>query len=353
MARHPGVLLTGGAPDNQAGRLVLQQAELLGAWRWHESWAGAWSLAGHDGEPLRTESALVETRHQIAGAQWALRLGRQPMGLGDVVDGAARLQDYGQKPLAHRAALGDAEPEDGLRLSWRPPPEDGWQALSVGLWRGRGFPGSQAGAWAPSLLAQWGHGHATLHGLAAHWRPQARGATALMADGMPAHHHGVPDCRDTTTGRVCFSGRSTVLGVSAAVDGWMADRLLLQGAWLWRRERGALYDATREAELRSDVQGAWVDLQWRWGEDWRTGGRLERLVPRNRVAGRAPAELAAAAGLAEAVAVHRATATLQWRWQQALGLTLEVGQERASGQSPQPWGALRLTWDRPTLLEGH
>ena len=355
--RLQGVLQTGQSQEDQRHALVLQQAALDLGWRWTRHLGVQWRLSSHDGGEAHTDVARLEANTAVAGGELRARLGRQDVALGTLLDDAGTFDGFAQQPLAKSATLLDGSwTDDGLELQWRRPAERGVQAVALGVWRARAFPGGPQGPVAPSLRLEAGWGHLSAQLFGAWLQPQSRGAQAFSASG--GHSHGVPDCSVSTLNRVCFDGRSRLLGLALGHDGGLDGRLRLRLAGMMRREDGTLSSTSAAAALRSRVSGVWADAFWRapgaWGH-WQLAGRLEQLVPRNTLQGANPAVLAEGAGLLASPTVRRQTLAVGydgWRVLGRPGLVLwaELGRQQAGPETAQTWAGLRLLWQDAVLI---
>lgn len=348
-AAWPGVLINGSAPRDQRGGLRLEHGTLDLAARVNTSWGLAVSAGWHDRERVHTEAALLQGRWSRGEHDYELRLGRDTVRMGAVIDSAGHFDRFAQVPLAKRATVNGQWIDDGLALAWRRPEAEGLRALELGLWRGRAFPGGPAGPAVPSLHLHTGWGHVDAHLAVAHFEPEGRGAAAQSA-GAVGHVHGSLDCRRSLQQRVCVDGRIDLLGGSLQWEPEGSD-WTLAAAGLWRRERGALYASGGDAAWRSLVGGAWVDASWQAAPRWRLSTRAERLVASNRLEGVGTALLAQAAGLNGTAPVSRWTAAAHYEPHPQVVLSAEAGQER-HGDGRTVHGALRVIWRNPRWLGG-
>lgn len=348
-ATWPGVLVTGSAPRDQRNGLRLEHATLELAARLDRRFGVQFAAGWHDRDAAHVEALTLQGSFKLAGDEIELRLGRDTVRLGGVIDGAGHFDRFGQTPLAKRAVLNDQWIDDGIAVAWRRDDADGLRAVEAGLWRGRAFPGGPDAGPVPSLHVHAGWGHVDAHLAAARFRPEGRGAAAQSA-GSTGHVHGTLDCTTSLQQRVCFDGSVDVLGGGLQ---WEPDggdwTLALAG--LARRERGSLYSASGDAALRSRVAGAWADVAWRPASRWTLAARLERLVPDNRLEGVGTALLAREAGLADGGAVERATLAVLHEPLEGLQLALEAGRERFAGGRVSHV-ALRALWRNPRWLGG-
>ncbi len=346
-AAWPGVLINGSAPRDQRGGLRLEHGTLDLAARVNATWGVAVSAGWHDREPVHTEAALLQGRWSRGEHDYELRLGRDTVRMGAVIDSAGHFDRFSQVPLAKRATVNGQWIDDGLALAWRRSEADGLRALELGLWRGRAFPGGPSGPAVPSLHLHTGRGHVDAHLAVAHFEPEGRGAAAQSA-GAVGHVHGSLDCRSSLQLRVCVDGRVDLLGGSLQWEPEASDWTLAV-AGLWRRERGAIYSGSGDAAWHSRVGGAWVDVGWQATPRWRLNARAERLVANNRLEGVGTVLLAQAAGLSGAAPVSRWTAAAQFAPREQWVFSLEAGQERhAAGRGAH--AALRLIWRQPRWL---
>ncbi|WP_242481091.1 hypothetical protein [Rubrivivax gelatinosus] len=350
-ARLPGVLLRGSAPPDQRDGLRLEHATVdLGA-RLTRQLGAAVAVGWHDRDGAHVEAATLQARWPGETGELALRLGRDTVRLGAPIDGAGHFDRFSQTPLAKRAVFDDEWVDDGLALAWRAGDgdADGLRGVEAGLWRGRVFPGGEHGPLVPSLHLHAGWGHVDAHLSAARFQPDARGSAAstVVSSG---HSHGTLDCRESLQQRVCFDGTVDVLAGSLQWEPDAGDWTVIVAALL-RRERGQLYSASGDAAVHSRIAGGWADLVWRPLARWSLAGRLERLVPENRLNGVGTALLGGEAGVLESAASERATLAASYEAAPGLVLALETGRQWLPGEQVTHV-ALRLVWSRPQLLEG-
>jgi hypothetical protein len=348
-----GVLQTGQTATDQAGRLVLEQANLgLGA-RW-TPWLGAqWTVSAHDRDKPQTDTAWLEARTVLADGELRLRVGRQDVPMGRALASAGQFDRFGQAPLAKQAALLDGSwADDGLTLSWQQPVEQGLQSVTLGGWRAQAFPGGPSGPAAPSVQATFGWDHLSAQVFGAWLQPRDRGAAAVSS-ATTGHSHGVPDCTADLQNRVCFEGRAQVFGAALTHDGLFDERLALTLAGMTRHESGTLYSDTATAQWTGRVSGVWLDAVWRAGDHWQWAGRWERLVPRHTLTGSNPSTLADAAGLSSATPVRRQTLAVGYDgWGAGLSLWVEAGRQQAQGQDNPSWWGVRLLWQPSRVFSG-
>lgn len=345
----PGVLVYGSAPRDQRDGLRLEHATLDAAARLSDRWGGHVALGLHDRDRAHVEAARLQARWLRDDDQFELGLGRDTVRMGTAIDGAGHFDLFSQAPLAKQAVLNSMWVDDGATLVWRQPAERGLRAVEVGLWRGQAFPGGPRGKAAPSLHLHGGWGHLDAHVFAARLQPEGRGA-AVMSAGASGHLHSSPDCQASLRQLVCFDGRVDVLGASLQ---WAPQDmpLSLSLAGLARRERGALYSLSGDADYRATVKGAWADAAWRFNDRWTGTVRLERLVPSNALAGVGATMLAREAGLVQGGPVSRWTAALLHLPFERVQVALEGGSERGV-QGRNTHVALRLIWRDAELLGG-
>ncbi|HLO93201.1 MAG TPA: hypothetical protein VK195_02695 [Burkholderiaceae bacterium] len=338
----PGVLVRGAQPPAQNGRLALEHATLDASLRLDGSWAVQATLGGHDREPAHWETARVAGRWSLGRGEVRASLGRDTVRAGPVIDQAGHYDELSQTPIAKLASTDGAWTDDGLRLGWHEVSgSDGLNAIELGLWRGRSFPGGAGGpaALTMHLQGRWHHLEANL--LAGHFEPEGRGAAAHSAAGG-GHSHGALDCRRSLQQRVCFEGRVDLLQGSLA---WSThdQRWQLRGALLAKRETGALASTSAAAGWQSTQWGGWADVRGplRTGLRWLL--RVEGLRSDQELAGPGAATLARAAGLEGAVHPWRSTFGLIQSLPQGWQLSGELGRER-NGLGRNDFAVLRLVW---------
>jgi hypothetical protein len=348
-ASWPGVLVDGSAPRDQRAGLRLEHATLDLAARFDERLGAALAIGWHDRESAHVEAAHLQGDFEFAEGHLGMRLGRDTVRMGAVIDGAGHLDLFSQAPLARRAVNNSQWIDDGLSLSWRRDEADGLRAAELGAWRGRVFPGGASGPAVPSLHLHGGWGHLDAHLALAHFHPTARGAAAQSA-GSVGHVHGTLDCRASLQQRVCFDGSVDVAGTSLQ---WAPEgaHWSVAVAGLMRREHGALYSPSGDATLRSTLRGAWADLAWRPDARWTLATRVERLVPSNHLEGFGTVLLAGEAGLDGGAAIDRISGAALVDVHATLQLALEAGRER-SARGAVSHVALRAIWRNPRWLGG-
>ena len=348
-ATWPGVLINGSAPRDQRGGLRPEHGTLKLAARFDKRFGVQLAAGWHDRERVHTEAANVQARFDLAGDDIEMRLGRDTVRMGAVVDAAGHFDRFSQPPLAKRAVLNDQWIDDGVVLAWRRPDSDGLRAMEAGLWRGQAFPGGPAGPAVPSLHVHAGWGHLDAHLAVAHFQPEARGAAAQSL-GTTGHVHGSLDCRASLQQRVCFDGTVDVVGSSVQWEPAQGDwSVALAG--MWRHDQGSLYGTSGDARLDSRIAGAWADVAWRPASRWTLAARLERLVPDNRLEGIGTVLLSDAAGLSGGGPVERVTAAALFQPYDQVTLSIEGGHERWVGGRVSHV-ALRALWRNPRWLGG-
>lgn len=347
----PGVLGMGLAPPRADGRLRLEHATLGLAARLDARWGAQWVIGQHDSDKPHAESALLQFSLPLGADRLSAQLGRDTVRMGATLDGAGHFDRFSQTPLAKRGVLDDQWIDDGASLRWqREDMERGLRGLELGLWRGHAFPGGPTGALVPTLRAHGGWDHWDLQLFASHLEPEARGS-AMQSVGAEGHAHGSLDCRESLAQRVCFDGRSELLGASLR---WDRDdgRLSLALAGLARRESGTLYSLSSTADYRATTAGWWADLAWSPWQDWTLALRGERLAASNRLNGAGATQLAREAGLLDGKALDRLSLALLHSLGWGTQLAVEASSERqATGGRISQLG-LRLIWRAPDLLKG-
>lgn len=338
--RLEGHLLQGDAGMDPDGTQLEHGAIGLAA-RWSDTWGARLVIGRHGDEAASTEEAWVQARHDAPnGDVWRLSAGRQRPAMGAVLAGAGHFDRFGLMPLAQRAAVDQHWVEDGPQLSWRSEGVATW-AVDLGLWRGRHFPGSAAGATAPSLHLGWGQGPWQADALWTGLRPQGRGATVSTTAG---HSHGAPVCDAGFTEVICFGGDSDLLAGSLRWSGQTADApmpLTLTAAGWLRQDRGTLESANGLADYTGRTRGGWLEAVWHVRPQWELGWRGERLVASHTLRGAGATLLAQEARFDRYQPLTRHALMLgssltPWaRW------TLELGREWA-GSASCGYAALRL-----------
>jgi hypothetical protein len=232
-------------------------------------------------------------------------------------------------PLARRVTLDGDWMDDGLQLSARREWADWTGHADVGLWRGQLFPGSSGSSAAPSLHlgASRGDWRGDLFALAL--QPQGRGALAQSANGV--HTHNAPDCSTIKTGILCFAGRTQVLGSSAQ---WQSHDwpVTVQGAYMLRRDDGALRSVNGQADHSATYGALWLQALWQVRPDWELGVRSERLRASVSIHGAGASLLAQETGLSGSAPVRRDTAMLSWQIHPRVALSAETGRETQGSQ---------------------
>lgn len=337
-ARLPGVLDTG-VPAEDLRDHPLEHATLQFGARLDGTWSAAAGWGWHGTDPAHSEAAWLqwEGRHQ------RVRLGRQGVDRGAVLDTAGHFDRFLQAPLIVRAAFDGPWDDDGVQWRWQSDdPGAHLQVVDAGLWRAGHFPASGAHPAAGlHVHPQWQWGDTRLDAFAARLRVRHRGQALVSATG--AHSHATPDCAQTLVQLACFDGTAWLYGGSVQ---WAPDGQAFgaQAAWMMRDERGDLYSASGNTDYRGRTQGAWIDLGYRLHADWRAAVRLERLVPTHRLADAGAALVASETGLSLAGPTSRATAMVSWQVRPSLALLTEAGRTTSAGASAQRHAAIRLVW---------
>ncbi|MCU0926281.1 MAG: hypothetical protein MUF44_09655 [Hydrogenophaga sp.] len=328
--RLDGYLLQGDAGVNPDGT-ELEHGALGLAVHLNETWGGRLVVGKHGSEAAEIEEAWVQVRHDADnGDVWRLNAGRQRPAMGAVLGGAGHFDRFGLMPLASRAATAHHWVDDGLQLSWRRDEASQW-SVDLGLWRGRGFPGSLDGSVAPSLHLGWGQGPWQADALWAGFRPQGRGATvSATAD----HSHSAPVCDARLTEVICFSGDSDVMAGSLRWSGQSASAslpLTLSAAGWLRQDRGRLASANGLADYTGRTRGGWLEAVWHLTPQWELGTRVERLSASHALHGAGASLLVNEARLQHYQPVTRNAAMLGAQLTPWARWTLEVGRESGGG----------------------
>jgi hypothetical protein len=343
----PGVLIYGSAPRDQRGGLHVEHVTVDAAARISERWGAHVALGVHDRDRAHVEAARLQARWEREDDEFQLGLGRDTVRMGAPIDGAGHFDRFSQAPMAKRAVLNDMWADDGASFAWRRAVERGLRGVELGLWRGQAFPGGPRGKPVPTVHLQLGWDHLDVHVFSARLQPEGRGA-AVMSAGASGHLHSSPDCRASLRQLVCFDGRVDVLGGSLQ---WAPEdsALTLSVAGLARRERGALYSLSGDADYRAKVKGVWADAAWQFDDRWAGALRLERLVPGNSLTGVGATLVSREAGLAQGGPVNRWTASLLHTPFERFQVALEGGTE-SGVQGRSTHVAIRLIWRHPELL---
>ena len=339
-ARLAGYLLQGDPGVDRRGS-GLEHAVIDGGWRLNDTWAASLAIGKHDSDKAHIEAAWLQARRRTADSDWLLTAGRQSPELGPVITAAGHLDRFSMVPLAKRMALNDDWIDDGLQLGWRSADAEGdavqWSA-DAGVWKGQVFPGSASASAAPALHLGASRGDWHLDGFAARFSPQGRGAQISGVNG--AHSHTAPLCNAALKQVICLDGSSAVAGASLRWDSpqWPVS---VSAAGLMRRDSGALYSANGSAQYRGDNRGGWVDAVWRFHPRAQLGLRAERIDASHSLSGPGASLLSAEAGLNAYGPMRRTTLMLGWRLSDSVDLSLETGQENASGAAAR-FSLLRL-----------
>jgi hypothetical protein len=338
--RLDGYLLQGDAGMNPDGTQLEHGAIGLAA-RLNNTWGARLLIGKHGGETAEVEEAWVQARRDADnGDVWRLSAGRQRPAMGAVLAGAGHFDRFGLMPLAQRAALDHHWVDDGLQLSWRRYRASTW-SVDVGLWRGKGFPGSAEGPWVPSLHLGWSRGPWQADALWAGFRPDGRGASVSIAED---HRHGAPVCDARFTEVICFAGRSRPIAASLSWSGLASDAALpltLTAAGWWRDEDGTLTSANGQTDYRGSSRGGWLEAIWHMSPGWELGWRGERLSASHRLHGPGASLLMREARFDRYQPVTRHALMVGSRLAPWARWTAEVGRESAPGSS-HPYAAVRL-----------
>jgi hypothetical protein len=326
-----GYLLQGDAGTDRQG-LNLEHATLGAAWRLNDALGAELTVGKHGSDRAHVESAWVQLRHDLADTDriWLLTAGRQRPALGAAMAQAGHFDRFALMPLAkHLATHGDWV-DDGVQLGWRQ--DDGQRRLSAdfGLWRGRVFPGGSGGSVVPTLHLGWGQGPWQVDGFAARLQPERRGSRLQSQAG---HSHAAPECNATLTEVACFSGRSTLAGLSGVWAGAVSSLgwpvTVTATGWL-RDESGRLESANGLAQHRAQNRGVWGQVLWDVSTTWQTGVRLERAWATQRLSGPGASLVAQETGLAAQRPAQRHSVLLAWSPDPRLTLSAEWGRERGA-----------------------
>lgn len=277
---------------------------------------------------------------------WSIGAGRSRVPLGATVERAGHFDRYSAMPLAKRAAFNGDWIEDGVNLRWARHDDAGprWlralEAVDLGLWRARRFPGANAGPIAPLLHLRARFAPVTVDGFATRMRPDDRGGFVAGEDG--AHSHSVPTCDGSLVEVVCFRGRVDLIGASA---NWATpiSGLTIDAAAIVRRERGDLSSANGSARYRGRSHGGWIDLTWSPSGRWETGLRHEWLSARNALVGTGATRVAGDAALLPYRPSWRTVAMVGHRPHRDWRIGVEAGRE-SIGERASTLVALRLAW---------
>lgn len=343
-----GTLGLGDTPRDQRG-WRLEHGTLGAGLRLSPELGAQLALGWHDSDPAHVEAAWLQARSR-ADSDLTLGLGRGRLPMGTVLVRAGHFDRYGAMPLVKRAAFNGDWIEDGINLAWRPHfhGSAAWlQAVDLGLWRARKFPGSDAAPWAPALHvgAAWSQVQADF--FLSRVQPRGRGAYVQRANS--GHIHDAPQCEQSLREISCFDGTVDLLAASANWDTpWPG--LALSAAAVWRRERGSLYSQNGDTQYRSQSTGGWLELLWQPSAQWDLGMRQEWLRTNNRLAGPGAALVARDASLLPNHPARRFTAMLGWRPGPAWLLALEAGHERIAGKG-QAVAGVRLVWTPQALVD--
>lgn len=350
-ARQAGVLGLGDTPSDLRG-WHLEHATVDVGVRVHPRLAATVAMGWHGKDAAHVEAAWAEFR-PMGDSALAVGAGRRRVPLGTPLATAGHFDRFGQMPLAKRAAFNGDWIEDGVNLSWRPHDQavGGMriEAVDVGLWRGRRFPGSEDAPWAPLIHLRAGWQDLAVDAFAT--RIRARGRGAYVQGSRNGHAHAAPACNTSLQEVVCMDGPVDLLGASAF---WQTPLpgLSLTAAGVMRRERGDLYSMNGSTRYRGRIHGGWVEAAWQFRPHWEAAIRQEWLRARNALDGPGALLVARDAGLLPNTPSRRLAAMVGWQPHEAIRLAAEVGQERLDGRDNRFVG-LRLLWTPGTLAERH
>ena len=346
--RLTGVLGLGDTPADRRGWELEHGTLGLGA-RFAPQLGAAVAVGWHGRDRAHVESAWVEARASEA-SDLTLGGGRSRMPLGPVIGNAGHFDRYAQTPLAKRALFNGDWIEDGLNAAWRPHLEGAWewlQAVDVGLWRARTFPGSENARWAPTLHVRAAWADWAIDGFYSRLRPEGRGAYVQRSN--TGHIHTAPQCNASLRDITCFDGTVDLAGASATWE-TPIQGVTLSGAGLLRRVRGSLYSQNGDTAYKGKALGGWIEAVWQPSAQWDFGVRQEWLRNTNSVNGPGAALVAADASLLPNDPSRRFSAMAGWRPFAGWLFTLEAARERVAGKGSTVL-ALRALWTPGPLLE--
>lgn len=358
--RLPGVTGTGERPEDGRG-WALEHATVGAGLRWTRNVAASVAVGWHGDGEHHVETAWLQldlddplARTGDEGDRFAdsdqrsvtLGAGRHRVPIGATLERAGHFDRYSQMPLAKRAAFNGDWIEDGLNLRWTPHAGDGrpglrWlEAIDLGLWRARRFPGGHDGPMAPLLHARVRLGSLAVDGFFTRMKPDGRGSFVGRDDA--GHTHSAPRCDSALDEVACFGGRVDLFGASA---NWTTPirGVTVDVAALVRRERGELFSGNGSTRYRGRSQGGWVDLTWAPLERWEAGLRHEWLRASNAVAGIGATRVAADAGILPYRPSRRTVAMVGFRAHRDWRVGIEAGRE-SIGERGSSLVALRLAW---------
>ncbi|MCG8312981.1 MAG: hypothetical protein MI976_07165 [Pseudomonadales bacterium] len=189
-----------------------------------------------------------------------------------------------ESPLALDVFLGRQFNDDGVRLLWGSLARGSGFLLGAEIWRGDAFPASAAqGGEAYDIFARYHYRVTDWDFTLGGWAmdANAEGRTDNRYDS--SHNHGV-DASDIPA--YTFDGDSELTGINVAVR-WRASEnlsLALRSEWYWLTLTGIIADETRSADIESDADGGWLQLEL--GYSMHTLGlRYETLVFENHFIG--------------------------------------------------------------------
>lgn len=336
-----GVLGDGSSEPDRRSRGWLDEAAIGAGLRLTPGLAAYAALGWHGRDPAHVEALkLVAEGSADDGLVPTLTLGRDGVPLGEVIATGTLSEAIAGPALAVRAVFGERPVDDGVQARWQSTGRAG--ALSLGLWRGRAFPGGGGTKPVPSLLVETAGGPVEIGVFAAHFDVDGRGAlTQTVA--LDRHLHGAPDCRVTVADLLCFSGRSTVLGLSGRTGLDAERRFVLTAALLARLESGTLSSRSGEAAYDGTTVGGWLALQVVIESRWNLNMRIEHLRPRNHLSGVGAAALAREAGMTTQGSHGGLAVALSRRLRDDFVASVEVGASQQPGGTSR-YALLRLNW---------
>lgn len=330
-ARLAGYLLQGDAGPTLTGT-QLEHGTLGLAARLNDTWGAQLVLGQHGSDPVHTEAAWLQARHDGEDAAWLLTVGRQSPALGAVLGGAGHLDTFGLVPLAARMAVNDRWIDDGLQLGWRRDAGASTWRADAGLWRGQVFPGAEQGGAVPSLHLGWTQGPWALDAVAARFKPQGRGSAV---GGTAGHSHSAPVCDASLTQVVCFSGSSPLAAASVRWRGQEAAPawpLTLSAAGWLRRDAGTLTSANGQADYQAHNRAGWLEVLWHLHPQWQLGWRGERLSATQSLTGPGASLLAVETQINSYAPITRHSLMLAYSPVSWADVHLETGREAAASR---------------------
>lgn len=346
--RLTGVLGLGDTPSDRRGWELEHGVLGLGA-RLSPQIGTTLAVGWHGKERAHIEAAWVEARMSEA-SDFTLGGGRNRMPLGPVIGNAGHFDRYAQTPLAKRAVFNGDWVEDGINTSWRPHFQGAWewlQAVDVGVWRARRFPGSENARWAPAIHVRAAWADWEIDGFYSRLQPEGRGAYVQRSN--TGHIHTAPQCNTSLRDITCFDGTVDLAGGSATWE-TPIQGVKLSGAGLLRHERGSLYSQNGNTAYKGKALGGWLEAVWQPNSQWDFGIRQEWFKSTNRLNGPGAALVAADASLLPNDPSRRFSAMAGWRPFTDWLFTVEAARERVAGKGSNVLG-LRALWTPGPLLE--